>query len=258
MIVQSVKLFDVDFSNLTMNEAITQINKIIDDNKVNKEQGYVVTPNVDHIVNVHKDPNFREIYKGATLTLVDGAPIFMISKKIGAPLKEKVSGSDLTPHLFELAQRNNYKVFIFGSREGVPDLAIQKVKSEYGYTFPINSYSPPFGFEKQPNVLEESIKKIQEFQPDILLVSLGSPKGERFIYENLKELNVPISLQIGASIDFIAGTVKRAPLWMQKVGLEWFYRFLQEPKRMFRRYFINDSYFLVLVFKEFFKRRRGQ
>ncbi|WP_257141935.1 WecB/TagA/CpsF family glycosyltransferase [Bacillus wiedmannii] len=258
MIVESVKLFDVDFSNLTMNETITQINKIIDHNKFNKEQGYVVTPNVDHIVNVHKDPNFREIYKGATLTLVDGAPIFMISKKIGAPLKEKVSGSDLTPHLFELAQRNNYKVFIFGSREGVPDLAIQKIKSEFGYTFPIESYSPPFGFEKQPDVLGESIKKIQEFQPDILLVSLGSPKGERFIYENLKELNVPISLQIGASIDFIAGTVKRAPLWMQKVGLEWFYRFLQEPKRMFRRYFVNDSYFLVLVFKEFFKRRRGQ
>ncbi|MGI2728035.1 WecB/TagA/CpsF family glycosyltransferase [Bacillus cytotoxicus] len=258
MIVESVKLFDVDFSNLTMNETITQINKIIDDNKFNKKQGYVVTPNVDHIVNVHKDSNFREIYKGATLTLVDGAPIFMISKKIGTPLKEKVSGSDLTPHLFELAQRNNYKVFIFGSREGVPDLAIQKIKSEYGYTFPIGSYSPPFGFEKQPDVLGESIKKIQEFQPDILLVSLGSPKGERFIYENLKALNVPISLQIGASIDFIAGTVKRAPLWMQKVGLEWFYRFLQEPKRMFRRYFINDSYFLVLVFKEFFKRRREQ
>lgn len=258
MIVESVKLFDVDFSNLTMNEAVTQINKIIDDNKFNKEQGYVVTPNVDHIVNVHKDPNFREIYKGATLTLVDGAPIFMVSKKIGTPLKEKVSGSDLTPHLFELAQRNNYKVFIFGSREGVPDLAIQKIKSEYGYTFPIKSYSPPFGFEKQPDVLEGGIKKIKEFQPDILLVSLGSPKGERFIYENLQELNVPISLQIGASIDFIAGTIKRAPLWMQKVGLEWFYRFLQEPKRMFRRYFINDSFFLILVLKEIFKKRREQ
>ncbi|WP_249711207.1 MULTISPECIES: WecB/TagA/CpsF family glycosyltransferase [Bacillus cereus group] len=258
MKVETVKLFNVDFSNLSMNETINCMEKIIETNKKNNMQDYVVTPNVDHIVNVHKDSSFREIYKGATLTLVDGAPIFMVSKKIGTPLKEKVSGSDLTPHLFELAQRNNYKVFIFGSREGVPDLAIQKIRSKYGYTFPIESYSPPFGFEKQPDVLGESIKKIQGFQPDILLVSLGSPKGERFIYENLKELNVPISLQIGASIDFIAGTVKRAPIWMQKVGLEWFYRFLQEPKRMFRRYFINDSYFLVLVFKEFFKRRRGQ
>ncbi|WP_257151841.1 WecB/TagA/CpsF family glycosyltransferase [Bacillus toyonensis] len=258
MTIRTVNLFGVDFSNLTMQEAIQDIDEIINKNRESSEQGYVVTPNVDHIVNVHKDSYFREIYKGATLTLVDGAPIFMLSKKIGVPLKEKVSGSDLTPYLFELAQRNNYKVFIFGSREGVPDLAIQKIKSEYGYTFPIKSYSPPFGFEKQPDVLEGGIKKIQEFQPDILLVSLGSPKGERFIYENLQELNVPISLQIGASIDFIAGTVKRAPLWMQKLGLEWFYRFLQEPKRMFRRYFINDSYFLVLVFREFIKRRREQ
>ncbi|MEK4607260.1 WecB/TagA/CpsF family glycosyltransferase [Geobacillus sp. FSL W8-1251] len=98
----------------------------------------------------------------------------------------------------------------------------------------------------------QGINIIKEFNPDILLVSIGSPKGELFIYQNLEKLKVPLSIQVGASIDFIAGTVKRAPLWMQKYGLEWFYRFLKEPKRLFKRYFVNDSYFFLLIIKEIY------
>jgi N-acetylglucosaminyldiphosphoundecaprenol N-acetyl-beta-D-mannosaminyltransferase len=247
-----VALFNVTFDNLTMDEAVREIDNIIIQNKRHNKADFVVTPNVDHIVNIHKNRLFKEAYQKAALTLVDGAPIVFLSKVFNKSLKEKVSGSDLTPRLFELAQKKQYRVFIFGSLPGVADLAIKRIKEEHGYNFPISSYSPPFGFESKEDTLNECINIIKQFNPDILLVSIGSPKGELFIYQNLEKLKVPLSIQVGASIDFIAGTVKRAPLWMQKYGLEWFYRFLKEPKRLFKRYFVNDSYFFLLIIKEIY------
>lgn len=252
-----VKLFDINFDNLTMLEAINRIEDTVESNKKNNQCSYVVTPNVDHIVNTYKNEKFKQVYDNADLILVDGMPIVQASRVLKSELKEKVSGSDLTPELFKLAQKKQYKVFIFGSREGVADLAIQKIQKDFNYDFPIKGFSPPFGFEKDPIVLQECIQKIVDYQPDMLLVSLGSPKGEFFIYNHLSELKVPVSLQIGASIDFIAGTVKRAPVWMQKSSLEWFYRFVKEPKRMFRRYFINDSLFFKIFIQEYVAKKRG-
>lgn len=247
-------MFGLKFNNLNMPESINAIDKIIQENRKNMAASVLVTPNVDHIVNINKDSEFKEIYQRATLTLVDGAPVFFASRLLKKPLKAKVSGADLVPKIFELANRKNYTVFIFGSRDGIPQMAIDKVNQMPNYSVDIDYYSPPFGFESDAKEVEKGINKIKEFSPDILLVSLGSPKGERFIFENYKRLNVPISLQIGAAIDFLAGTVKRAPVWMQRVGLEWFYRFSQEPKRMYKRYFINDPYFLVILLKEYFKK----
>jgi N-acetylglucosaminyldiphosphoundecaprenol N-acetyl-beta-D-mannosaminyltransferase len=248
------RLFGVNFNNLTMQEAINLIEKQIDFNKNNSGRSVLVTPNVDHLVNLSKNTDFYSKYQKASITLVDGAPIYIASKILKKPLKEKVSGADLVPEVLKLAEKRTFKVFIFGSNDGVPELAIKKLRNENNYTFKMGYYSPPFGFDKDLNAIELGVKKINEFSPDILLVSLGSPKGELFIFDNLYRLNVPISMQVGAAIDFLAGTIKRAPLWMQKFGLEWFYRFLQEPKRMFRRYFINDAYFLTLLLKELLKK----
>ncbi|MED3820742.1 WecB/TagA/CpsF family glycosyltransferase [Priestia aryabhattai] len=251
----TISLFGVRFNNISLNQTINEIKGIVEKNKVEQTCSYAVTPNVDHVVNIHKDKKFAEAYTKAHLTLVDGAPIFLLSKVFRKPLVEKVSGSDLTPEILKLAQTNNYRVFIFGSMPGVAELAIQKIKSENNYNFPISSYSPEFGFEKSEEDLQKCINLINDFRPDILLVSLGSPKGEMFIFNNLDKISAPFSIQIGASIDFIAGNIKRAPAWMQKLSLEWFYRFLKEPKRMFKRYFLNDSYFLVVVIKELLKRK---
>ncbi|MBS4206709.1 WecB/TagA/CpsF family glycosyltransferase [Bacillus sp. FJAT-50079] len=237
-----------------MSESIKLIDEHVQFNKKNNTSSVLVTPNVDHIVNIHKNPEFKDAYQKSSIILVDGAPLYFSSKLLKKPLKEKVSGADLVPEVLKLAEKRNYKVFIFGSREGVPKLAIDKMKSEKNYSFTIDYYSPPFGFESNPKELSEGIERIKRFRPDILLVSLGSPKGELFIFDNLNKFKVPISMQIGASIDFIAGTVKRAPLWMQKSGLEWFYRFIQEPRRMFKRYFINDSFFLILLIREYLKK----
>lgn len=246
-----VNLFGIDFNNLTMKESLEYISKLIDKNKNNGEYGTVVTPNVDHIVNVHKNRKFADIYKKANLKLVDGMPILLLSKLFNKPLKEKVSGADLTPLLFKMAYEKNYKIFIFGSLPNVSQKVVQLYKKKYGVNYKIDSYSPPFGFESNEEELKKSINVINEFKPDILLVALGSPKGEYFMFDNLNMIKVPLSIQIGASIDFIAGAVKRAPVWMQKCSLEWFYRFIKEPKRMFRRYFINDVYFICIILKEF-------
>lgn len=255
--MNKVELFDIQFDNLTMIEALDRIEIMVSNNKLNNHFSYVVTPNVDHIVNTYKNADFKRVYENADLILVDGMPIVQASKMLKSELKEKISGSDLTPELFKLAQKKQFKVFIFGSREGVADIAIQRIQQENKYDFPIIGYSPPFGFEKDPDVLKDCIQKIKEYQPDLLLVSLGSPKGEFFIFNELSKLKVPVSIQIGASIDFIAGTVKRAPVWMQKSSLEWFYRFLKEPRRMFKRYFINDSLFLKIFVKELVLKKRG-
>ncbi|MCM3630338.1 WecB/TagA/CpsF family glycosyltransferase [Paenibacillus glycanilyticus] len=249
-----VELFGVAFDNLTMTAALEEVDKLVVINRNNNTSSFIVTPNVDHLVNLNKDRLFKEVYEKASLRFVDGMPIVLLSKLFKKPLKEKISGADLTPKLIEMAYHKKYKVFIFGSKPGVAEAVANKYSKNYDNQIQISTYSPPFGFEKQEDELKKCLGIINEFKPDILLVSLGSPKGELFISQNLKILNVPVCMQVGAAIDFMAGTVKRAPLWMQKVGLEWFYRFLMEPKRMFKRYFVNDVYFFRLIIDEMFRK----
>jgi N-acetylglucosaminyldiphosphoundecaprenol N-acetyl-beta-D-mannosaminyltransferase len=245
--MEKVSLFGVQFSNLTMDEAIQNIDRKI----VNFEKHeYIVTPNVDHIVQLKSDKEFQKVYQSASLILVDGMPIVFLSKLFNKKLKEKVSGADLVYKLFELASIKKYKVFMLGGQDGVLEKAIEKINQIVKKPFPISGYSPKFGFEKDPDSLKETINKINEFQPDILLVCLGAPKGEKFIYNFLDSLNCKVSIQVGAAVDFVSGNIKRAPHWMQTSGLEWFYRFLQEPKRMFKRYFINDSIFIKVIIDE--------
>lgn len=248
------RLFGIDIDNVTMADALVQIEKMI----LNKTLAYVVTPNVDHIIQLQTDQIFREIYSQADMILADGMPIIWVSKLLSKPLKEKVSGADLVPHIFKLAEEHQYKIFILGSEEGVAKELVDKVIASSVNPPPISYYSPPFGFEKGEAENQKIINLINNFLPDILLVSLGAPKGEKWIYQHKNDLKVPVSIQVGAAIDFMAGSKKRAPKWMQKSGLEWFYRFLQEPKRMFKRYFIRDSKFILVVLKELWQKKRRE
>ncbi|MED3941481.1 WecB/TagA/CpsF family glycosyltransferase [Priestia megaterium] len=251
---EKIDIFGVNFDNLDMDNAVQAINSLITRNKKENSTSFVVTPNVDHLVNINKNKDFKKVYEKASLKLVDGMPIVILSKLFKKPFKSKVSGADLTPELFKLARSENHRIFIFGSQPGVADKVAKMYKEKFGETFCIGTYSPPFGFEKDPIELKHCIDKINDFAPDLLLVSLGSPKGEFFIHNNSHLLKVPVSIQVGAAIDFMAGTVKRAPIWMQKLSLEWFYRFIKEPKRMFKRYFVNDMYFMKLIVEEIRKK----
>lgn len=240
-----IKFLNTYIDNLTMDETLRQIDTLVTDDGYH----YIVTPNVDHIVKLEKDIEFQNVYKEADLILTDGMPLIWISRLLKQPIKEKISGSDLFPKVCELAANKHYKVFLLGAQEGVGEKAAKNLKKKYEGLEVTGTYSPKFGFEKDEQAVNNIINLINNKKPDILCVGLGAPKQEKFIYRYKNKLKVPISLAIGASIDFEAGKVKRAPKWMQKAGLEWVYRILMEPKRMFKRYFIDAVEIAPIFFK---------
>lgn len=231
-----IKFMNTDIDNLTMAETSNEIDKLIQ----KKNCSYVVTPNVDHIVRLEKDEELQKVYKNASLILTDGKPLIWISKWYKTPIKEKISGSDLFPNVCELAANKNYTMYLLGAAEGVADTAAKNLMKKYPGLNVVGTYSPPFGFEKNEQEMNKIKTQIQAVHPDILIVGLGCPKQEKFMYYHCKELGVPISFGLGASIDFEAGNIKRAPKWMSNHGLEWLYRFSKEPKRLFKRYFVDD------------------
>ena len=240
-----MKFMNTEIDNLTMKEALKRIDGIIKENR----NAYVVTPNVDHIIQIEKGGELAEVYKNANLILTDGKPLIWISKWYGTPIKEKISGSDLFPRLCYLASKKGYKMFFLGAAEGVAAKAADNLKNRFPGLQVVGTYSPPFGFDKDKEEIKKIIKMIKEVNPHILIVGLGCPKQELFIFHHKDELGVPISLGLGASLDFEAGNVKRAPKWMSNHGFEWLFRITQDPKRMAKRYLVDDIKILELALK---------
>ena len=240
-----VPFMNTQIDNYTMEEAIDAIDRLICQDK----NGYVVTPNIDHIVKLESDQLLQKVYADADIILTDGKPMIWMSKLYGTPIKEKVSGSDLFPNLCKLAAEKGYRVFLLGAAEGVAAKAAFNLQNKFPGLIIAGTYSPPFGFEKDENELQNILRIVTEAKPHILIVGLGCPKQEKFIYNYRNELNVPVSLGLGASIDFEAGILKRAPKWMADHGFEWFYRIVQDPKRMAKRYFVDDMKIIRLYFK---------
>lgn len=231
-----MKFMNTEIDNLTMDETLQAIDKLVK----KKKNSYVVTPNVDHIVQLEKDKELQAVYKHASLILTDGKPLLWISKCYGTPIKEKISGSDLFPLLCEMAAQKGYKMFFLGAAEGIAAKAAKNLSHRYKGLQVVGTYSPPFGFEKNQTELKKIEKIVKEAKPDILIVGLGCPKQEKFMYHYCERLDVPVSLGLGASLDFEAGNVKRAPRWMANHGLEWLFRITQDPKRMAKRYLVDD------------------
>ena len=247
-----VKIAGVDIDSVTMEEAINRIEQLI----YKKQSSYVVTPNVDHIVKLQKDEEFMTIYKGASLILADGQPLLWAANFLGTPLKAKVSGSDLFPQLCKRAALKGYKLFFLGGRTGAGERCAANLMKRYEKLKITGIYSPPFGFENDLAENEKIIGMINEAQPDILFVGLGAPKQEKWIYHNKERLQVPVSIGVGVTFEFMAGMVKRAPKWMQSSGLEWFWRLIMEPRKLWKRYLIDDLSFFSLMLKQKFRNSR--
>ena len=240
-----MKFMNTEIDNLTMDEALRRIDELIQEDRC----AYVVTPNVDHIVKLEHDKELRKAYKHADLILTDGKPLIWISRLYGTPIKQKLSGSDLFPRICELAAEKGYRMFFLGAAEGVAEKAAQNLSHKYPGLHVVGTYSPMFGFENDQEELDRIIDKIVQTNPHLLIVALGCPKQELFILKNKDRLGVPVSLGLGASLDFEAGNVKRAPKLMSEHGMEWFYRFLKEPRRLFKRYFVDDVRIILLALK---------
>lgn len=240
-----MKFMNTEIDNLTMKEALKRIDELIKENR----NAYVVTPNVDHIIQLERGGELVEAYKHADLILTDGKPLVWISKWYGTSIKEKISGSDLFPELCNLAAESGYRMFFLGAAEGVAAKAAENLKCKYKGLQVVGTYSPPKGFEYNNDEMKKINSMIKNAHPHILIVALGCPKQELFILHNREELNVPISLGLGASLDFEAGYIKRAPKWMAEHGLEWIYRITQDPKRLVKRYLVDDMKIFGLAIK---------
>ena len=218
----------------------------------------VLTPNVDHVMRALHDPVFAGIYKEGDLVVADGAPLVWASRFLGDPLPERVAGSDMTPRLCGLAADRGYSVFLMGGLPGSAEAAAG-VLQDRNPGLKVAGWDPaPVGFDKDPKLSLALEEKIRGAAPDLLFVALGSPKQDVWIHRNKEKLGVPVSMGIGATLDFVSGKVKRAPRFFQKTGLEWFWRLLCEPKRLWKRYLLDDMPFFWHIMKEKFQGPREE
>lgn len=243
--MQKQQLLNTYVNNLTMSETIDAVEELIKSEK----KSYVVAINVDVVIKIENDPYLKKIVDNADMVLVDGKPLVWISNFYGKPLKVKISGSDLVPLLCEEASKKQYSIFIIGGKEGVAEQAKQNLEKRLPGIRIVGTYAPTYGFEKNDAELNKINTLLSEAKPDLLIACFGCPKQEKWIFENISKYDAKVSICAGATVDFLAGNIKRAPRWMSEHGLEWLYRFLQEPKRMFRRYFIDDMKIFRLILK---------
>lgn len=244
-IMKKQPLLNTFVNNLDMAETLNSIEQMVENN----DKSYVVAINVDVIIKIEHDSYLKEIVDRADMVLVDGKPLVWIAKWHKHPVKAKISGSDLVPLLCKRAADKGYSIFIIGGKDGIAEQAKQNLEQTLPGIKITGTYAPPFGFEKNINELEKINSIINTAHPDLLITCFGCPKQEKWIYENYQKYDAKVSICAGATVDFLAGNVNRAPKWMSEHGLEWFYRFLMEPKRLFKRYFVDDLKILRLIIK---------
>lgn len=211
---------------------------------------YVVTPNAQHILCLQKDARFREIYSKALLVVPDGVSLLWAAKFLQTALNGRVNGTDLFERICAVAAEKGLKIFLLGGRPGAADKAKETLQARHPGLKIVGTHCPPYGFESQPAELAWINSKIKAAAPHILFVGLGAPKQEYWIYANYQKLGVPISVGIGVSFELVANMVTRAPVFMQEIGLEWFFRLLVEPRRLWQRYIIGNPLFVWLVLKQ--------
>lgn len=236
--MDSVKLLNIEIDNIKMSELLSEL-----------DQGVVFTPNVDHLVRLQKDREFFEAYQNAEFKTCDSKILYYMSRLLKAPICEKVSGSDLFPAFYWHHRNNkNIKIFLLGAAEGVAAEAQRKINAKVGRQIIVGSHSPSYGFEKNEAECAAIIEMINQSDATVLAVGLGSPKQEKFIYRYRDQFKkIKIFMGIGATLDFEAGNVSRSPKWISEMGLEWLYRLVSEPRRLWRRYLIEGPSFFWYV-----------
>ena len=228
--------------NLSMEETLQRIEAFIRSGLPHQHAAV----NADKLRKASKDPELRRIINECALINVDGVPVVWASRLLGKPLKERVAGIDLFEFLVERAAERGWRVFFLGAQEEI----VQAVKALYEKRFPRLQVAGYRNGYWRPEEEASVVRLIADSRPDLLFVAISSPKKEQFLGRYQAEMRVPFAMGVGGSFDIAVGKVKRAPMWMRQCGLEWFFRFLQEPRRMFKRYFIDGTYFFWLLLKE--------
>lgn len=238
-----VTLFGCNMDNVSMDETVALVDGFIRSGRPHQH----VVVNVDKLVKANRDQELRRIINGCDLVNVDGMPVVWASRLLGKPLKERVAGIDLFEALMRRAAERGWRVFLLGARHEV----VREVAALYARRYPGLVLAGVRDGYWQGEAEEAAVaRQVAASRADLLFVAISSPKKEQFLGKWQGEMRIPFAMGVGGSFDVATGRVKRAPAWMQRAGLEWFHRFLQEPRRMFRRYFIDDMVFLWLLIKE--------
>jgi exopolysaccharide biosynthesis WecB/TagA/CpsF family protein len=242
--LETVRLFGQDLARVDLGMTVNHLVALTDLDRAS----YVVTTNVDHVVELSKNERFRRAYAGAAVRLADGAPVVAVGKLTGRALPSRVTGADLLPAMCREAADLGLRVAIIGGSTEINATAIERLKVDYP-GLDVSGWSP-FGFESDPLVSLDIAARLHELRPHIVFVCFGAPKSEIWLGEHAHLLPPCVAICAGAAVDFVAGAQKRAPQWVQSAGLEWGYRLVQEPGRLWRRYLVKDLAFLPIAWRE--------
>ncbi len=248
MAKDKIDFLGLQFDNLNKQEALDKIEQFIQEKTPRK----IFTPNVSLLIAARKNKFLKEVYDSCDLLTVDGMAIYYAMKIMGTPVKESLSASLLFYPLLEISQQKGYSIYMVGAQEEIVQKAANNLRTEYPGIQIVGSHHGYFDMENPPR---ELIKDIQEKKPDIMLVGMSSPYKEKFVVSNLQDIKIPVSLGVGGMFDIAAGMADFAPEWIRVLCLEWFYRLIQEPRRMWKRYLTTNSAFLWLFFVTFLKKR---
>jgi N-acetylglucosaminyldiphosphoundecaprenol N-acetyl-beta-D-mannosaminyltransferase len=244
---EKVTLFGITVDNLTMSETLDRIEVMIKDGAIHQH----VVINVDKIVKMESNPNLRAAVVDCDLINADGQPVIWVSSLLQVRLKERVTGIDLFDALIARCAERGFRPYFVGSRQEIVAKTVDVLKGRYPKLQLAGWRNGYWSADEEPMVVQE----IKKARPDVLCMAVGSPKQELFLHKWKKEMQVPFVMGVGGSFDVTAGVLKRAPRWMQDAGLEWLFRLAQEPRRLWRRYLIEDMAFFRLVWREWRVRR---
>lgn len=239
--MEKVTILNIAIQSITRKELLSSLH-----------DGVLVTPNVDHLVKLQHDNDFYDVYQKAEWVICDSKILYLLSKLLQHPLPEAIPGSSFfTSYYMYHKDDQNCRIFILGAKEGIAAKAMERINEKVGRQIVVGAHSPSFGFERNEQECMDIIDIVNKSGANVLLVGVGAPKQEKWIVKYRDKMpNVKLFMALGATIDFEAGTLKRAPIFWQKIGMEWLYRCLKEPKRLFKRYFVDDMQFFYYFTKQ--------
>lgn len=239
--MKKVRILNISFDNIVEKDLLKHL-----------QDGVLITPNVDHLVKLQKDKEYYDICQQTDWIVCDSRILYLLSKLLKHSLLEPIPGSSFfTAYYMYHKDDPNCKIYLLGAMNGGALKAMERINEKVGRRIVVGAYSPSYGFEQKKEENETIYKLINASGANVVLVGVGCPKQEKWIYKHKDKMpNVRIWMALGATIDFEAGNIKRAPKVFQKFAMEWFYRFLKEPRRMFKRYFVDDIQFFYYYAKQ--------
>lgn len=232
--MNSIRILNINILSITQDELLENLKK-----------GVLITPNIDHLVKLQKDKEFYDVYQQAEWVVCDSKILYLLSKLLKHPLPQAIPGSSFFTAFYQYHKNDpNCKIFLLGAKEGVAAKAMEEINKSVGRQIVVGAHSPSYGFEKNEEECRKLVDIVNQSGANVLLVGVGAPKQEKWIAKYRSQMpGVDIFMGLGATIDFEAKTLKRAPVFWQKIGMEWLYRCLKEPRRLFKRYFVDDMTF---------------